>query len=172
MEKTKYRYKCMICGTEVISADDMLSCSACGSDELAKFEITPVIDIVEKKPPKKQSYRRKPAPGLTSDADILSIIKDLDPKPFKDFDPEPSMPASYRPSDPDVLSAPPYRKPSPRVSPPAPPVPPAPPAPPPSLTIWEHIYNFIAKIPWRVLLRIIAPFAIGGGIYGIVKLFI
>ena len=54
MEKSKYRYKCMICGTEVVSADDMLSCSACGSDELAKFEIAPAIDIVEKKPPRKQ----------------------------------------------------------------------------------------------------------------------
>lgn len=79
MEKTKYRYKCMICGTEVVSADDMLSCSACGSDELAKFEIAPAIDIVEKKPPRKQPRRRKPAPSSASDADILSIIKDLDP---------------------------------------------------------------------------------------------
>jgi len=148
MEKTKFRYKCMICGTEVISADDVLSCSACGSDELAKFEIMPIIDVVEKKPSRKQSRRRKPAPSLTSDVDILSIIKDLDPAP--------SMPKS---------AIPPYRRPSAHISPPPPP-------PPPPLTKWERIRGFMAKVPWRVLLRITAPLAIGGVIYGIVKLFI
>jgi len=144
MEKTKYRYKCMICGTEVVSADDMLSCSACGSDELAKFEITPVIDVVEKKPPRKQPRRHKPAPSLTSDVDILSIIKDLDPAP--------PMPTPI----------PSYRRPSIHIPPPPPPPP----------TKWERIRGFMAKVPWRVLLRITAPLAIGGVIYGIVKLFI
>ena len=145
----KYRYKCMICGTEVISADDMLSCSACGSDELAKFEIAPAIDVVEKKPPRKQPHQRKPAPGLTSDVDILSL---------GDSDPVPPMPKSI----------PPYRKPSIRISPP------------PSTrmmraaspTKWERICGFMAKVPWQVLLRITVPLAIGGAIYGIVKLFI
>ena len=145
----KYRYKCMICGTEVISADDMLSCSACGSDELAKFEIAPAIDVVEKKPPMKQPHRRKPAPGLTSDVDILSL---------GDSDPAPPMPKSI----------PPYRKPSIHISPP------------PSTrmmraaspTKWERICGFMAKVPWQVLLRITVPLAIGGAIYGIVKLFI
>lgn len=145
MEKTKFRYKCMICGTEVISADDVLSCSACGSDELAKFEIMPIIDVVEKKPSRKQSRRRKPAPSLTSDVDILSIIKDLDP-------------ALPMPS-----AIPPYRRPSIHIPPPPPPPPP---------TRWERICGFMAKVPWRVLLRITAPLAIGGVIYGIVKLFI
>ena len=144
MEKTKYRYKCMICGTEVVSADDVLSCSACGSDELAKFEIAPVIDVVEKKPPRKQPRRRKPATSLTSDVDILSL---------RDFDPAPPMPTSI----------PPYRRPSIHISPPPPPPPP---------TKWERIRGFMAKVPWRVLLRITAPLAIGGVIYGIVKLFI
>ena len=147
MEKTKYRYKCMICGTEVVSADDVLSCSACGSDELTKFEIAPVIDVVEKKPPRKQPRRRKSTPSLTSDVDILSIIKDLDPAP--------PMPTSI----------PPYRRPSIHISPPPPP-------PPPSPTKWERVRGFMAKVPWRVLLRITAPLAIGGVIYGIVKLFI
>ena len=140
----------MICGTEVISADDMLSCSACGSDELAKFEIAPAIDVVEKKPPRKQPHQRKPAPGLTSDVDILSL---------GDSDPAPPMPKSI----------PPYRKPSIRISPP-----------PPSTrmmraaspTKWERICGFMAKVPWQVLLRITVPLAIGGAIYGIVKLFI
>ena len=141
MEKTKYRYKCMICGTEVASTDDVLSCSACGSDELAKFEIAPIIDIIEKKPSKKQSHQRKPAPGLTSDVDILSL---------RDFDPAPPMPASI----------PAYRRPSVHISLP------------PSPTKWERICGFIAKAPWRVLLRITVPLAIGGAIYGIVKLFI
>ena len=145
MEKTKYRYKCMICGTEVVSADDVLSCSACGSDELTKFEIAPVIDVVEKKPPRKQPRRRKSTPSLTSDVDILSIIKDLDPAP--------PMPTSI----------PPYRRPSIHISPPPPPPPP---------TKWERICGFMAKVPWRVLLRITVPLAIGGVIYGIVKLFI
>ena len=145
MEKTKYRYKCMICGTEVVSADDVLSCSACGSDELAKFEIAPIIDVIEKKLPRKPPHRRKSASSLTSDVDILS---------FGDFDPAPSMPASI----------PPYRRPSIHISPPSPP---------PSPTKWERICGFMAKAPWRrVLLRIIAPLAIGGAIYGIVKLFI
>ena len=148
MEKTKYRYKCMICGTEVVSADDVLSCSACGSDELAKFEIAPVIDVVEKTPPRKQPRRHKPVPSLTSDVDILSIIKDLDPAP--------PMPKPI----------PPYRRPSIHISPPPPPPPPPPP------TKWERICGFMAKVPWRVLLRITAPLAIGGIIYGIVKLFI
>ena len=148
MEKTKYRYKCMICGTEVVSADDVLSCSACGSDELAKFEIAPVIDVVEKKPPRKQPRRRKPTSSLTSDVDILSIIKDLDPAP--------PMPTSI----------PPYRRPSIHISPPPPPPPPPPP------TKWERICGFMSKVPWRVLLRITVPLAIGGVIYGIVKLFI
>ena len=147
MEKTKYRYKCMICGTEVVSADDVLSCSACGSDELTKFEIAPVIYVVEKKPPRKQPRRRKSTPSLTSDVDILSIIKDLDPAP--------PMPTSI----------PPYRRPSIHISPPPPP-------PPPSPTKWERVRGFMAKVPWRVLLRITAPLAIGGVIYGIVKLFI
>ena len=169
MEKTKYRYKCMICGTEVVSADDVLSCSACGSDELVKFEIAPVIDGVEKKPPRKQPRRRKPVLSLTSDVDILSIIKDLDSKP--------SMPTSCSPSDPDVLPIardrdpappmpkviPPYRRPSIHISPPAPPPPP---------TKWDRIRGFMAKVPWQVMLRIAAPLAIGGVIYGIVKLFI
>ena len=145
MKKTKYRYKCMICGTEVVSADDVLSCSACGSDELAKFEIAPIIDIVEKKSPKKQPHQCKPAPSLTSDVDILS---------FGDFDPASLMPASI----------PPYKRPSVHISPPSPP---------PSPTKWERICGFMAKAPWRrVLLRIIAPLVIGGAIYGIVKLFI
>jgi len=144
MEKTKYRYKCMICGTEVVSADDVLSCSACGSDELAKFEPAPVIEMVEKKQPKKQPRRRKPAPSLTSDFDISSIVKHLDPAP-----PMPPMP--------------PYRRPSIHISPPPPPPPP---------TKWDRICGFMAKVPWKVLLRIGAPLAIGGAIYGIVKLFI
>lgn len=148
MEKTKYRYKCMICGTEVVSVDDVLSCSACGSDELAKFEIVPVIDIVEKKPQRKQPRRRKSAPSLTSDVDILSL---------RDFDPAPPMP----------MSIPSYRRFPPL---PLPPTPPPPPPPPP--TKWERIRGFMAKVPWRVLLRITAPLAIGGVIYGIVKLFI
>ena len=141
MKKTKYRYKCMICGTEVVSADDVLSCSACGSDELAKFEIAPIIDVIEKKLPRKPPHRRKSASSLTSDVDILS---------FGDFDPAPPMPASI----------PPYRRPSVHISPP------------PSPTKWERIRGFIAKAPWRVLLRITVPLAIGGAIYGIVKLFI
>ena len=139
----------MICGTEVISADDMLSCSACGSDELAKFEIAPAIDVVEEKPPMKQPHQRKPAPGLTSDVDILSL---------GDSDPAPPMPKSI----------PPYRKPSIRIS-----------SPPStrmmraaSPTKWERICGFMAKAPWQVLLRITVPLAIGGVIYGIVKLFI
>ena len=140
MEKTKYRYKCMICGTEVVSADDVLSCSACGSDELAKFEIAPIIDVIEKKLPRKPPHRRKSTPSLTSDVDILS---------FGDFDPAPPMP----------VSIPPYRRPSVHISPPSP-------------TKWERIRGFIAKAPWRVLLRITVPLAIGGAIYGIVKLFI
>ena len=142
MKKTKYRYKCMICGTEVVSADDVLSCSACGSDELAKFEIAPIIDIVEKKSPKKQPHQCKPAPSLTSDVDILSLM---------DFDPAPPMP----------MSIPPYRGPSAHISPPS-----------PSPTKWARICGFIAKAPWRVLLRVTVPLAIGGVIYGIVKLFI
>ena len=141
MEKTKYRYKCMICGTEVVSADDVLSCSACGSDELAKFEIAPIIDVIEKKLPRKPPHRRKSASSLTSDVDILS---------FGDFDPAPPMPASI----------PPYKRPSIHISSP------------PSPTKWERIRSFIAKAPWRVLLRITVPLAIGGAIYGIVKLFI
>lgn len=144
MEKTKYRYKCMICGTEVVSADDVLSCSACGSDELAKFEIAPIIDVIEKKPLKKQPHQHKPAPNITSDIDILSL---------RDFDPAPPMP----------MSIPPYRRPSIHISPPSPP---------PSPTKWERICSFIAKAPWRVLLRITVPLAIGGVIYGIMKLFI
>lgn len=147
MEKTKYRYKCMICGTEVASANDVLSCSACGSDEVAKLEIAPIIDVVEKKPLKKQPHRRKPASSLTSDVDILSIIKDFDPAP------------------PTPMSIPPYRRPSIHISPPAP-------TPPPPPTKWERIRSFMAKVPWQVLLRITAPLAIGGAIYGLVKLFI
>lgn len=139
MEKTKYRYKCMICGTEVVSADDMLSCSACGSDELAKFEIAPAIDIVEKKLPRKQPRRRKPAPSSVSDADILSIIKDLDPAELM------------------LESIPPYRR---------FPLPPPPPPPPPP-TKWERIRGFMAKAPRWILSKITAPFAIGGVIYGI-----
>ena len=141
MKKTKYRYKCMICGTEVVSADDVLSCSACGSDELAKFEIAPIIDVIEKKLPRKPPHHRKSASSLTSDVDILS---------FGDFDPAPPMPASI----------PPYKRPSIHISSP------------PSPTKWECIRSFIAKAPWRVLLRITVPLAIGGAIYGIVKLFI
>ena len=134
----------MICGTEVVSADDVLSCSACGSDELAKFEIAPIIDVIEKKSPKKQPHQRKPAPNLTSDIDILSL---------RGFDPAPPIP----------MSIPPYRRPLIHISPPSPP---------PSPTKWERICGFIAKAPWRVLLRITVPLAIGGAIYGIVKLFI
>ena len=145
----KYRYKCMICGTEVISADDMLSCSACGSDELAKFEIAPATDVVEKKPPRKQPHQRKPAPGLTSDVDILS---------HGDSNPAPPMPASI----------PPYRGPSIHISPP----PPSRMTRAASPTKWERICGFMAKVPWQVLLRITVPAAIGGVIYGIVKLFI
>lgn len=144
MKKTKYRYKCMICGTEVTSADDVLSCSACGSDELAKFEITPIIDVVEKKPPRKLPRRRKSASSFTSDVDILSM--------------------------PMLTPILPSRKPSTYISPPASPPPPPPPPLPP--TKWERIRGFIAKVPWRVLLRITVPLAIGGVIYGIVKLFI
>ena len=144
----KYRYKCMICGTEVISADDMLSCSACGSDELAKFEIAPALDVVEKKPPRKQPHQRKPAPGLTSDVDILSL---------RDSDPAPPMPASI----------PPYGRPSIHISPPPTRMMRA-----ASPTKWERICGFMAKVPWRVLLRITVPPVIGGVIYGIVKLFI
>ena len=144
MEKTKYRYKCMICGTEVVSADDMLSCSACGSDELAKFEIAPAIDIVEKKPPRKQPRRRKPAPSSASDADILSIIKDLDPAELM------------------LESIPSYRRFPPL---PLPPTPPPPPPPPP--TKWERIRGFMAKAPRWILSKITAPFAIGGVIYGL-----
>ena len=140
MKKTKYRYKCMICGTEVVSADDVLSCSACGSDELAKFEIAPIIDIVEKKSPKKQPHQCKSAPSLTSDVDILSLM---------DFDPVPPM----------SMPIPSYRRPSVHISPPSP-------------TKWERICGFIAKAPWRVLLRVTVPLVIGGAIYGIVKLFI
>lgn len=146
MEKTKYRYKCMICGTEVTSVDDVLSCSACGSDELAKFEITPIIDVVEKKPPRKLPRRRKSASSFISDVDILSM--------------------------PMLTSILPSRKPSTYISPPAPPPAPPPPPPPPPPTKWERIRGFIAKVPWRVLLRITVPLAIGGVIYGIVKLFI
>lgn len=147
MEKTKYRYKCMICGTEVVSADDMLSCSACGSDELAKFEIAPAIDIVEKKPPKKQSRRRKPASSFTPDVDILSL---------RDFDPAPPMPT------PMPMSIPPYRRFPPL---PLPPSPPPPPPPPP--TKWERIRGFMAKAPRWILSKIKAPLVIGGVIYGI-----
>ena len=139
MEKTKYRYKCMICGTEVISADDVFSCSACGSDELAKFEITPIIDVVEKKPPRKLPRRRKSASSLTSDVDILSM--------------------------PMLTPILPSRRPSTHIFPPPPPPPPPP-------TKWERIRGFMVKAPWRVLLRITVPLAIGGVIYGIVKLFI
>lgn len=145
MEKTKYRYKCMICGTEVVSADDMLSCSACGSDELAKFEIAPAIDIVEKKPPKKQPRRRKPVPSSASDTDILSIIKDLDPAELM------------------LESIPSYRRFPPLPLPPTPPPPPPPPPP----TKWERICGFMAKAPRWILSKITAPFAIGGVIYGI-----
>lgn len=148
MEKTKYRYKCMICGTEVVSVDDVLSCSACGSDELAKFEIVPVIDIVEKKPQRKQPRRRKSAPSLTSDVDILSL---------RDFDPAPPMP----------MSIPSYIRSSIHISPSAPPAPSSSP-----LTKWDRIRSFMTKVPWQVLLRITAPLAIGGAIYGLVKLFI
>lgn len=144
MEKTKYRYKCMICGTEVVSADDMLSCSACGSDELAKFEIAPAIDVVEKKPPRKQPRRRKSAPSFTSDVDILSL---------RDFDPAPPMPTSI----------PSYRRFPPLLLPPTPPPPPPPPPP----TKWERICGFMAKAPRWILSKITAPFAIGGVIYGI-----
>ena len=144
MEKTKYRYKCMICGTEVVSADDMLSCSACGSDELAKFEIAPAIDIVEKKPPKKQPRRRKPVPSSASDTDILSIIKDLDPAELM------------------LESIPSYRRFPPLPLPPTPP-----PQPPPPPTKWERICGFMAKAPRWILSKITAPFAIGGVIYGI-----
>ena len=144
----KYRYKCMICGTEVISADDMLSCSACGSDELAKFETAPATDVVEKKPPRKQPHQRKPAPGLTSDIDILSL---------RDSDPAPSMPKSI----------PPYRRPSIHISPP-----PTRMTRTASPTKWERICGFMAKVPWQVLLRITVPSVIGGVVYGIVKLFI
>lgn len=162
MEKTKYRYKCMICGTEVVSADDVLSCSACGSDELAKFEIAPVIDVVEKKPPRKQPRRRKPTSSLTSDVDILSIIKDLDS------------------ALPMPKSIPPYRWTSIHISTPASPpsgigVKPPPSGvcvKPPPPTKWERICGCMAKVPWRVLLRITVPLAIGGVIYGIVKSFI
>lgn len=146
MEKTKYRYKCMICGTEVTSVDDVLSCSACGSDELAKFEITPIIDVVEKKPPRKLPRRRKSASSFTSDVDILSM--------------------------PMLTPILPSRKSSTYISPPAPPPASPPPPPPPPPTKWERIRGFIAKVPWRVLLRITVPLAIGGVIYGIVKLFI
>ena len=151
MEKTKYRYKCMICGTEVISTDDMLSCSACGSDELAKFEIASAIDVVEKKSPKKRSHCSKLESSSASNTDILSIIEDRDLAEFV------------------LKSIPPYRKPSIHISPP-----------PPSTrmmraaspTKWERICGFMAKVPWQVLLRITVPLAIGGAIYGIVKLFI
>ena len=138
----------MICGTEVISADDMLSCSACGSDELAKFEIAPAIDVVEKKPPRKQPRKRKSAPGLTSDVDILSL---------RDSDPAPPMPKSI----------PPYRRPSIHISPSVPPAPSS-----STLTKWDCIRSFMTKVPWQMLLRITAPLAIGGAIYGLVKLFI
>lgn len=145
MEKTKYRYKCMICGTEVVSAGDVLSCSACGSDELAKFEIAPAIDVVEKKPSRKRPCRRKSAPSLTPGDGILPIVKDLDPAP--------PMPKSI----------PPYRRPPIHIFSPPPPPPP---------TKWERICGFMAKAPWRALLRITAPLVIGGVIYGIVKSFI
>ena len=142
MKKTKYRYKCMICGTEVVSADDVLSCSACGSDELAKFEIAPIIDIVEKKSPKKQPHQCKPAPSLTSDVDILS---------FGDFDPASLMPASI----------PPYKRHSIHIS--------SPPSPTKWERIRGFMAKTPWR---RVLLRIIAPLVIGGVVYGIVKLFI
>lgn len=167
MEKTKYRYKCMICGTEVISADDVLSCSACGSDELAKLEIMPVIDVVEKKPPRKQPRRRKSAQSLASDPDVLSIIKDLDSETPTPTHKRPSVyiPREPAPPPPKPASVSPYtyKRPSVHIPPPAPPPP----------TKLERINSFIVKkIPWRILSRIIAPLAIGGVVYGIVKLFI
>ena len=150
MEKTKYRYKCMICGTEVISTDDMLSCSACGSDELAKFEIASAIDVVEKKSPKKRSHRSKLEPSSASNTDILSIIEDRDLAEFV------------------LKSIPPYRKPP--LVPPLPPPPPPPPPPlppPPQPTKWERIRSFMTKVSRRILSEITPLFAIGGVIYGV-----
>lgn len=57
----------MICGTEVVSAEDVLGCGACGSDEVAKLDVMP-IDIVESKKPKKsrpaKNRARRAAPAV------------------------------------------------------------------------------------------------------------
>lgn len=71
MEKTKYRYKCMVCGTEEVRAGEMLSCEACGSDDLAKFE------VAAPSPPKKKAPRRrtKKTPSEQAIEDFLKSIE-------------------------------------------------------------------------------------------------
>lgn len=146
MKKTKYRYKCMICGTETVSADDMFSCSACGSDELAKFEIAPVVDIVEKTP-KKRSCRRKSITPSSRRADahdipyLIGSLRSLDPAP-----PMPKPMSSY------II----------------------PPPPPPTRMerIVEKIKHIAGKVPWKNLFKIAATLVIGGVVYRVVRLFI
>ena len=152
MEKTKYRYKCMTCGTEEITSDEMLSCCACGSDELAKFDVTPFVDITEKKPEKKpRQKKRKPREieiSLTPDVD--SILTGIS------------------------MSTPSRSTPSPHISIPRPP------PPPPPQSIWKRAYSMVKKpvkavlggINWKITKRIAIPLAIGAVVYGILSIFI
>lgn len=72
----------MTCGTEEVSDKEIASCSACGSDSLARFDI-PDIDIVEKIPKRKPSVQKKPKIEIERESvdDLLRKITTRPPFP-------------------------------------------------------------------------------------------
>jgi len=157
MKKIQYRYKCMICGTEEISEKDVLSCSACGSDELAKFEYIPIVEQKEPKPAPKKHRRKKAEPvkqpstekDLLDEKDLKSILITL-----------------HRYCEPDALTATSMASSSASA-----PVSTSPTAS-RTLTKREKFLKFVKSVKWKTVLKRFMPIAIGTAIYWILKIFI